>query len=268
MGWKNLNPDRGTLPEGFPDAPVVILVRPQMGENIGMAARAMLNCGISELRIVSPRDGWPNEAARKNASGALLVVDNATLYDNLADAIADCDFVLATTARDRDMVKPVFSPDMASQAIIAEQKQHKKTAILFGAERSGLENDELSLADGLITVPLNPNFSSLNLAQAVLLVCYQWYSKIGAEATGQNELMNVLRVGQSDTANKKEIGSLVNHIIDELDGNKFFANDEVKPVMIQNLTNMFVRMRMTSQESRTFHGIVKSLVGRAWKAKS
>ncbi len=267
MGWKNLNPQRGQLPDNFPDAPVVILVRPQMGENIGMAARAMLNCGMTEMRIVAPRDEWPNEAARKSASGALLVVDNATLYDNLAQAVEDCQYVVATTARDRDMVKPVLAPDTSADTLIHEQSQGSKCAILFGAERAGLENDELALADALVTVPLNPNFSSLNLAQAVLLVCYQWYAKAGATVTGQKEVTDILRIGQGDIASKKAVDSLIAHIVEELDDTQFFATDEVRPVMIQNLSNMFVRMRMTTQENRTFHGIIKALAGRSWQKK-
>ena len=150
--------------------PVVILVEPQLGENIGACARAMLNCGLTEMRIVNPRDGWPNEKAVANASGADSVLDRAALFDTVADAIADLQRVYATTARRRDMLKPVMTPRAAAREIVAEGKRGERTGVLFGAERKGLHNDDVVLAHTIIEAPLNPAFASLNLAMAVLLV--------------------------------------------------------------------------------------------------
>ncbi len=154
--------------------PEIVLVRPQMGENIGAAARAMLNFGLERMRIIAPRDGWPNPSAVAMASGAGRVLDAAGVYDTLADGIGDCDYVYATTARTRDLAKPILSPERAMAEARAMRAAGKKVAILFGPERTGLENDEVARANATISVPVNPEFASLNLAQCVLLTAYEW----------------------------------------------------------------------------------------------
>jgi tRNA/rRNA methyltransferase len=243
--------------------PAIILVRPQMGENIGAAARAMLNCGLTDLRLVEPRDGWPNEAAQANASGALEVVSNATLYKTLAEAVADCRFVIGTTARARDMVKPVLVPETAVQAILqADQVAGKSvSAIVFGPERTGLENDDVTRCDVLVTVPLNPEYASLNIAQAVLLITYQWYRATHVRP----DLPDILNLNDVDIAAKKDIETLLAHLTDALDESGFFPTEQQRPNMVHNLYNMFQRMRLTTQETQTFHGMIKALRGKEWK---
>lgn len=249
------------IPENTPLAPVVILVRPQLGENIGMCARAMLNCGVTELRLVAPRDGWPNPDAVASASGAGILFDTAKVFDTTADAVADLDFVLATTARDRDMVKGVMTAEEAGQEI------HKRHAglqtpicgIMFGPERSGLENDDVAVADMILNIPLNPGFSSLNLAQAVLLTCYSWLSAQNpfegtAFAPAPNE-------GENDAiASKGEVENLMQRLEEELEKRRFFRSPEQRPTILRNIRNYFFRSGITKQEVRTFHGIISCLV--------
>ena len=172
--------------------PAIILVRPQLGENIGTAARAMLNCGLMDLRLVAPRDGWPNVKALNAASGADAVIGQARLFESVADAVADLNSVFASTARGREMVKPVFTPRQAAAKLHPASATH--AGILFGPERSGLSNDDVVLADAIIEVPLNPAFSSLNLAQAVLIICYEW------SAAAQETAPEYLPVGRRPAA--------------------------------------------------------------------
>lgn len=237
-----------------------------MGENIGMAARAMLNCGLTDLRLVSPRDGWPNEVARATSSGALTVIENARLYDTLADALADRSFVVGTTSRDRDMRKAILSPETAAEAIITADttKGEATSAILFGPERSGLTNDHITHCDALMTVPLNPDYASLNIAQAVLLVAYQWYRHIGINSE-RRMLVDVLAVDQADVAPKEMVENLMAHLEGALDDKNFFPTQQQRPMMLNNLRNAFQRMRMTVPEVHTFHGIIKALHGKEWK---
>src|SRR5262249_35741702 len=155
--------------------PIIILVEPQLGENIGAAARVMANFGLARLRLVSPRDGWPNIQAQRSASGADRILDDARLYDTIAAAIADCTVVLATTARAHDQAKPVLAPDEAARFVAPHVAADETVAVLFGRERYGLENDEVALADRIVTFPVNPAFASLNLAQAVAVVAYEWF---------------------------------------------------------------------------------------------
>ena len=159
--------------------PLVVLVEPQLGENIGAAARAMANFGLSRLRLVKPLQGWPNERARVMAAGADRVLDGATLFDSLNDAIADCSFVLATTARNHDQAKPVVSAETAAAEMVPRVAAGENVAIIFGRERIGLENHEVGLADRIVTLPVNPAFASLNLAQAVVVVAYEWFKRAG-----------------------------------------------------------------------------------------
>lgn len=235
--------------------PAVILVEPQLGENIGTAARAMFNCGLTDLRLVKPRDGWPSEKARSAASGADPVLDQAQLHPSLEDAVGDLQHVYATTARDRDMVKRVVTPRQAAAEMRALMGQGRACGLLFGPERMGLLNDHLALADTVITVPLNPAFSSLNLAQAVLLVGYEWFT--AADATPAAEL----QTGDSEPATKEELQRFFEHLEEELDRNGFLRNIEKRPSMVRNIRNLFQRAQCTEQELRTLHGVITSFAG-------
>jgi tRNA/rRNA methyltransferase len=234
--------------------PAIVLVRPQLGVNIGSTARAMLNCELSDLRLVAPREGWPNEHARASASGADAVLERAKVFPTLAEAIADCHVVYATTARTRDMVKPVYTPRQAVEKMQTEQANGEKIAILFGPERTGLENDEVAVAANAICVPLNPNYSSLNLAQAVLLLAYEWY-QLGVAQPEPGRDWN-----DNDLATGASINSLYEHLEAELDRAGFLYPPEKRPGMILNIRNIFARARMTDQEVRTFRGVIKALV--------
>ena len=236
--------------------PTIILVQPQLGENIGACARAMLNCGLTELRLVKPRDGWPNEKAVAAASGADPVLDGAKLYDTTADAVADLNVVFATTVRTRGMIQEFLTPRTAAAELRAHFDAGHKTGVLFGPERTGLVNDDLTLAEKLITVPLNPSFSSLNLAQAVLLIGYEWFQ------TGEIPPDRVLHTGQTRPATKAELLNFFEHLEGDLDRTGFFTSPEKRPSMVRTLRNAIERMQMTEQEVRTFHGVVAALTGR------
>ncbi|MDR3517285.1 MAG: RNA methyltransferase [Azospirillaceae bacterium] len=233
--------------------PAVILVEPQMGENIGAAARAMLNCGLTEMRLVRPRDGWPNPRAEAAASGATLVLDRAQVFATTADAIADLHKVYATTARTRDMIQRVLTPARAARELRTQWSAGWRVGLMFGPERTGLHNDDLTLADTLISVPLNPAFSSLNLAQAVLLLGYEWYQ---SEAASEPE---TLHLGATRPATKAEVQNLFDHLEAELDACGFFSTPEKRPSMVRNIRNAIQRMAMTEQEVRTWHGIITGL---------
>lgn len=234
-------------------APAVVLIAPQMGENIGAAARAMLNCGLRELRLVNPRDGWPNPAAEAMSSGALAKMPPVPVFESAKAAVADCHYVLATTARPRDMVKPVFTPREAVAELAGRAAAGQKTAILFGPERAGLENDDVALAHGIITIPLNPEFSSLNLGQAVLLTSYEWsQTQYAASDRKENEDL---------PAPHEKFVELCERLEGELESGHFFRTDGQRPVMIRNLRNMLSRAEMTEQEVRTFHGMITALTG-------
>ncbi len=247
-------PKRSTLPEDHPKGPAIILVEPQMGENIGMCARAMLNCGLDDLRIINPRDGWPSGSAIQTSSGAVNVIENAKVYNSTAEAVEDLQFVLATTARERDMVKPVFTPAGASHELHNRYADNQKCGIMFGPERSGLTNDDVALAHAVLNVPLNPDFSSLNLAQAVLLIGYAWYEKLGHDIPD-----TYTRRGESPPATQQEFNGAMQHLMDALENKGFFLNPEKRPNTERNIRNMFARLDMTSQETSTLRGIVKAL---------
>lgn len=220
-----------------------------------MVARAMLNCGLTDLRIVAPRDGWPSETANRAASGALEKGVVATVYDTTKAAIADCHAVYATTARPRDMIKQVETATTAATLIREGEKAGERTGILFGAERSGLENEDIALASHIITIPLNPDFTSLNLAQAVLLVAYEW------RMAGMEQAREFI-TGKTDIAEMADIQMLVTRLTEVLEEKGFFRTEELKPTLIRNITNLFTRTRMTAQECQTFHGIISSLIRR------
>lgn len=234
-------------------APVVILVRPQLGENIGAAARAMLNCALGEMRLVAPRDGWPNPAADAMASGAIAVLENAKVFETTAEAVADLTLVLATTARSRDQVKDVYTPREAAAAVKSHVAGGRRGGILFGPERAGLENDEVALADAIVNVPLNPAFSSLNLAQAVLLFGYEWYQ--AGDATPGASLS-----GHSEPAKVEDREYFLSRLERELHDGGFLFPETLAPTIKRNLRNLFNRARLTDQDVRTLHGVVTTLL--------
>lgn len=227
-----------------------------MGENIGAAARAMLNCGLDRLRLVKPRDGWPSAQAEAMSSGALEKMPPVTVFDNTAAAIADCHYVYATTARPRDMTKPVLTARGAAEDMHRRAAEGQKIGLLFGGERAGLDNDDVALAHAIVTIPLNPDFTSLNLGQAVLLLAYEWY-QLAVNAPARQ-----LPTGNSMPASHDELVELFERLEDELEAHHFFRNDGQKPVMIRNLRNLLARAEMTRQEARTFHGIISALTGK------
>lgn len=255
--------DTSIVTAATPLAPVIVLVGPQLGENIGMCARAMLNCAVTELRIVNPRDGWPNPAAVSAASGAISVLDQAKIFSTTAEAIADLEFVFATTARNRGIVKEIYTAEAAAQKIHALNAGKKqKCGILFGPERTGLENDDIALANATLNIPLNPGFSSLNLAQAVLLVCYSWLSAQNPFAQG--EIVQAL--GDTAPAQRGEIENLMVHLEEQLAEKGFFRSPDQRPTLMRNIRNFFFRSSATQQDIRTLHGIFACLLGkRSWK---
>lgn len=239
-------------------APAVILVEPQLGENIGTASRAMLNCGLWDLRLVRPRDSWPNPRAFAASSRADKVLENAQVFERTEDAIADLHFVYATTARNRDLLKHVTTPRHAAAEMRAKIAVGERVGLMFGPERTGLENHELSLADRLLTVPLNPDFDSLNLAQAVLLIGWEWWSA-GADMPAET-----LETGRTRPALKEELNGLFQHLEAELDAAAYFGGvEEKRDAMVQSLRNMFQRAGLMEQDIRTLRGVIKALaVGR------
>lgn len=245
------NRGRQALSEG----PTIILVEPQLGENIGTAARAMFNCGLTDLRLVAPRDGWPNDKAVAAASGADAVLDRVRLYGRVEDAIADLHHVYVTTARDRHMVKRVLTPRAAAAEMRAAMSGGIACGVLFGPERTGLVNDAIALGDRVIRVPLNPAFASLNLAQAVLLIGYEWFQ--AGDQTPAGELLT----GHSRPATKQELHRFFDHFEEALEQSGFLRTAEKRPGMVRNLRNLFQRAECTEQELRTFHGIITAFLG-------
>lgn len=246
-------------------APIVVLSHPQLGENIGMAARAMANFGLSEMRLINPREEWPNEKALTTASGANWIVEGAGVFAELQGAVADVNYVYATTARPREMVKEVITPEQAGHDMRARMARGEKVALLFGRERFGLSNDEISLSDVIVTAPVNPAFASLNMAQAVLLMGYEWYRE-QATSLGQStpELAALvgpgLQTADSRLATKEEVHGFLEHLERELDDSGFFKTAEKKPGMMRNIRNIFARRDLTEQEVRSLRGIISSLV--------
>jgi len=244
--------------------PVVVLVNPQLGENIGTAARAMANFDLSEMRIVEPRDGWPNKKALSASSGAHWILEGAKTYASLSEALADMHFVYATTARPRGMTKHVLTPEQAGHDMRTRVARGEHVAILFGRERWGLTNDEVTLADVIITAPVNPAFASINIAQAVLLVGYEWY-KEQAPTLGQGtpELPAIhapgLQMPDTRPATKQELYGFFEHLERELDEAGFFKTAEKKPGMMRNIRNLFSRTELSEQEVRSLRGMVASL---------
>jgi len=233
--------------------PVVILVRPQLGENIGMAARAMLNCGLSTLRLVAPRDGWPNPKAQRAASGADIVLEKTEVFETVAAAVADLERVVATTARNRELTQRILTPRRAAAEVHGWIGQGERVGILFGPERTGLENDDMVHADTALSIPLNPQFSSLNIAQAVLLVAYEWAA--AKDETPAERMSD----HSARPASKEELQNLFDHLERALDQSGFLRNKDMRPSMVLNLRALLQRAEMTEQEARTFHGVIKFL---------
>jgi tRNA/rRNA methyltransferase len=246
-----------------PDGPAIVLVEPQLGENIGAAARAMANFGLRDLRLVAPRDGWPNEAARSSAALAVPVVDGATVYNTLAEAISDLHFVAATTARSRFLAKPVLAPDSAAADIFERRTAGLRCGVLFGKERTGLENADIAVADVIVTAPVDPNFASLNLAQSVLLFAYEWRKLANPHSLGRQLPDAPLGAGPrfkaSRPAERHELLGLFEHLEGELDHCGFLFPPEKRDTMVNNIRTMFARMEPTEQEVRTLRGIIKNL---------
>lgn len=244
------NSERIMLAEG----PAIILVEPQLGENIGMVARAMANFGLAELRLVNPRDGWPSEKARSAASKADHVIDGTVVYDTLEEAIADLNFVYATTARQRDGFKPVRSPVTAAETLRSQFRNGAKTGILFGREKSGLSNEEVALADEIVTFPVNPAFASLNIAQAVLLMSYEWMK------SGMEDVHAVpFQAPEQPLASKDEVVGLFEHLEEALNARNYFHPPHKKAKMVDNLRAVLSRRAFTGPEIHVLRGIISSL---------
>jgi len=228
---------------------VVVLVRPQLAQNIGFCARAMGNFALNDLRLVAPRDGWPHQDAEAPASGATWILEQAQVFDSLQDAVADCQLVAATTARERGLSLPVATP--ASLPVLAQERGSAKTAVLFGPEASGLSNEDLAVANALIRVPLNPNFSSLNLAQAVLLIAYEWFQASSAVAPSTD--------GQVRLADRQAVDNLMQRLTAMLEESRFFAVADKRPTVEANLYSLFGKAQLSPGEVGMLHGLFKAL---------
>ena len=243
-----------------PAAPIVVLVQPQLGQNIGAVARAMKNFGLSELRIVDPRDGWPNEHAWASASGADDILGAAEVFSTTAEAISDVGRVFATTSRERGMIKPIVTPREAAADLRDAIGRKIPSAILFGGERAGLGNDDIALADTVLTIPTVPGFASLNLAQAVLLAGYEWL------LSGDDTPARRMHYGDTVPAPKEKVLGFFEHLEAELLEADFLKPPDKVPHMIRNIRNFFQRAHPTEQEVQTLRGIVRALAGRRQRA--
>jgi tRNA/rRNA methyltransferase len=238
---------------GATAGPIIVLVEPQLGENIGAAARAMANFGLTRLRLVAPRQSWPNDKARIMAAGADRILDGAELFDSLEAAIADCTFVVAATARAHDQAKPVVGALQAAALMAPRIAAGEPVAIAFGRERNGLENDEISLADCILTLPVNPAFASLNLAQAVVVIAYEWFKL----ATGEELPFSMPK--KSPPAPKQQLLSFFSSVERELEKVEFFRPPDKRATMQINLRNIFTRMQPTQQDIQTLHGVIMAI---------
>ncbi len=235
------------------NSPVVILVRPQLADNIGAVARAMANGGLFHLRLVAPRDGWPQEAAWRNASGAQRLLEALTVHESVANAVADLEHVFATCPRPRHIVKPVLTARGAAAELREICRRDLRCGLLFGPERAGLDNDDMAQSDALIRYPMNPAFTSLNLAQAVMVMAYEWWQS--DDGTPPRELMT----NETVVASKGVLENFLVHLVDQLDACGFLRNAPKRPGMVRNLRHLFQRGEITEQEVRTLHGVVTEL---------
>lgn len=233
-----------------PNKPIIVLVRPQLGQNIGKAARAMLNFGLTEMRLVAPRDGWPNPDAGPAASGADVVLEQARVFATAQEAIADCSAVFASTVRRRDLIMPVVGPSEMADAIVASSQ---RSAILFGPERSGLETEEVALAQAIVTVPINPDFASLNLAQAVILLAYEWSKRSELAQPPAKELEPVAPHG--------ELEGLIGQLDEALDANGYFHPPSRTQATKNTIRTIFTKTGWSSREIKAVRGIIRALVG-------
>ncbi|MGQ0456953.1 MAG: RNA methyltransferase [Hyphomicrobium sp.] len=267
---------QGEAVAGEGETPSVILMEPQLADNIGMVARACANFGLDDLRLVSPRDGWPNEKARIAASGANYIIDNAKAFSSLDESIADLTWLAATTARQRDLRKPVMTPEQAIAEMRTRIGKGQRCGILFGRERNGLETSEVANADALVMIPVNSRFASLNLAQAVLLLGYEWMRtapmrSLGRVTTYERPLTEGVNLGHDRPATKEELLGLFEHLENELERLGFFNPAHRKTIVSQNLRTLLSRLGATEQEVRTLRGIVATLAqgkGRGRKPSS
>ena len=234
--------------------PIIVLVRPQLGQNIGKAARAMLNFGLTEMRLVAPRDGWPNPEAGPAASGADVVLERAEVFGTVQEAIAGCSTVFASTVRRRDLIMPVIGPDEMAERIADTSE---RTAILFGPERSGLETDEVALANAIVTVPINPDFASLNLAQAVILLAYEWSRKAALAQPTAKEL--------EPAAPHAELEGLIGQLDAELVAKGYFHPLSRTQATRNTIRTIFTKTGWSSREVKAVRGIIRALVGPARK---
>ena len=267
---------QGEAVAGEGETPSVILMEPQLADNIGMVARACANFGLDDLRIVNPRDGWPNEKARIAASGANYIIDDARAYGTLEASIGDLNWLAATTARQRDLRKPVMTPEQDIAEMRTRIARGERCGILFGRERNGLETSEVANADALIMIPVNSRFASLNLAQAVLLLGYEWMRgdpgrSLGRVTTFERPLAEGLYLGRDRLATKEELLGFFEHLERELEAQGFFNPEHRRPTVVQNLRSLLSRIGATDQEVRTLRGIVATLAqgkGAARKPRS
>jgi len=246
--------DHALATEWSGSQPSIILVKPQMGENIGASARAMYNFGLEWMRIVAPRDGWPNQKATTMASGAARVLDQVRLTDTVSEACDDLHYVFATTARTRDLTKPVMTPERAMEHARALIGEGKKVGIMFGPERAGLANEDVVRANALISVPVNPAFASLNLAQCVLLLAYEWRRQ------GVNVPPESMAMAGTELATGIEVEKLSERLAERLDERGYFWPDDKAESLRLNLRNLLSRMALTGADVRTLHGVIRSLV--------
>ena len=245
--------------QSYKPQPAFVLIRPQMGENIGGAARAMWNFGLDRMRIVAPRDGWPNQRAVAMASGAGRLLDEAMLVDETSAALEDCTYVFATTARQRDMTKPVVTPERAMEMAAEMIRDGGRVAVLFGPERAGLENEDIAKANAIISVPVNPEFASLNLAQCVLLTAYEWRRQTETVTPETVELAG------GDWATHLEVEKLADHYEDRLATAGFFFPEHKADSMKLNLRNLWSRMPLTRSDIQILHGVLRQMV--RWKER-
>ncbi|WP_341760196.1 RNA methyltransferase [Candidatus Endowatersipora endosymbiont of Watersipora subatra] len=242
------------------DGPIIVLVNPQLGENIGAAARAMANFGLVDLRLVNPRDCWPSPSARSNAAKAYHIIDHVTIFDDLRSALYDLQFVYATTARQRAMLKLIRSPREAAQELRLRHCSGQKTGILFGCERAGLKNSEIELADEIITFPVNPDFTSVNIAQSVLLMSYEWMTSVTTHLP--------MKIESSQPAEKDDLFRLFDHLEGALDRKNHFYPPHKRSTMVEKLRNIFQKARLSKQEIQALRGVLTTLEGKNLRSRS
>ena len=249
--------DRSRDAAWSPEGPAFVLVQPQLGENIGAAARAMWNFGLRGMRLVAPRDGWPNPDAGPSASGADAVLEQAQVFETVQEAVADCSTVFASTVRRRDLVMPVVTPEQMADEITASLS---RAAILFGPERSGLETEDVALSNAIVTVPVNPEFGSLNLAQAVILLAYEWSKHVPSDAEGRSELAVPPSKELEPPAPHGELEGLIGQLEEELTAKGYFHPPSRTQATKNTIRTIFTKTGWSSREVKAIRGIIRALV--------